>query len=203
MKDKIISSGKWIKDLKWWQQAIVLLIMFPAVLGILFSTGKQVFEIYWYDIKGNVKLGQLERRNVSEFKRHFQEAPIHKQSIKIDAHNVIELAYYGTDGCILIVRKSLNNTPVMTWLPLSTEKLITHNHEHDNSLVTLAYAAPIPMASAHDGDPYFVDVAVRWLDQYTILMHRGFRDGCVGEYQLYAPTGATCCWQWLVYKHRR
>ncbi len=194
MKDKL----QWVTRLKWWQ----MLILFPAIFTILGTSISGGYKFVYHDILGNPIMSTIEKRNLTEFKKHFQESPSHKEVVDVNSSH-IEMAYYGSDSCMLVTRRSKDGNTSMMWLPMIKDKLITYTDAKTEIWPPSAFAAELtPMASAHDGDPYFIDVKVSWVNPFEFVVERAFRDGCIGRFRVYAPTGATCCWEWVVYRHK-
>ena len=196
MKESVISAGKWIVDIKWWK----LIILYPAIITILGSSCAKGYEFINYTVLGRPNLSAIEKRNLEEFHRHWGEDPAKKESLEVNGDTKVDIAYYESDGCMLVTRHSKNSNPSMTWLPHIKEKLITYTDASDILSPNMAYAEMVPM-SAHDGDMRFIDIMVGWISPYEFVMERRFNDGCVGQYQVWAPTGATCCWKWIRYRH--
>lgn len=210
MKEKILEAGAWVKGLKWWQRILVLLILFPAIIGIIFNTGKEAYEFYYFDIKGNPRLSKLEKQSVLEFQKHWSEEPNSKKELDIK-NGRIEVAYYSSDGCTLITRRFNTGRTLMKWLPYKSEeiKITKATINTPIKFISEAYATkPQPgekssVLGAHAKDLGYVDVIIGWVSSYEFVVERFYkRDGCIGRYNVWAPTGEACCWRWVVYKHR-
>lgn len=197
------NGSKWkaITRLKWWQ----MLILFPSILIVVFSTGKQGFEFVYYGVMENPR-SKIEQVNLQEFQRHFTEKAISKEILDIDSGK-IEVAYYKSDGCTLITRRFNTGRTLMKWLPYEKEE-IQFTKVDDNWLIPSAFAAePDEVAvksplGYHYSDPDFIDAPVMWMqDRVNFIMRRHYADHCIGEYIVNAYNGSFCCWQWTVYRH--
>ena len=192
------SKWKMIGRLKWWQ----MLILFPSILTVVLSTGKQGFEFVYYGVMENPR-SKIEQINLQEFQNHFSEKAISKESLDINGGK-IEVAYYKSDGCTLVTRRFNTGRTLMKWLPYEKEEIKFTSISNDFIIPSAFAGEPSETAvnsplGVHYGDPNFIDTPLSWLpDQRNLIMRRFYVDRCVGEYLIDGYNGRFCCWQWYL-----
>lgn len=191
----VFDAIKKLGELKVWQ----MLIIYPAIIGILGSSIASGYKFVYYDVLGNPNFSAIEKRNLEEFHKHWGEEPVKRETLDVNESQV-EVAYYKSDSCMLVTRKGKNGSMSMIWLPLAKDKLVTYTDASEFFSPNVAHAEMVPM-SVHDGDMRFYDIMIGWISPYELMMERRFKDRCVGRFQIYAPTGETCCWTWIRYRH--